>query len=164
MATTVFAIGLALVTAPTGHPEPPAPPTDPYPDGDLIVRSYDSLEPDEFFAAGAAPGVWFLTPSGLNCGIWDRGGFGCAGDIPGAPGGARHIGWFNGNIVVRYDPVVPIQWPPGQAQRTLPPRSYVSWNGTMCVTMADSSTYCERGPFRFFITQTHTWLSPPENL
>jgi hypothetical protein len=162
-ATAAFAIAMVVWTAPMGQADPPggaAP--DPYPKGDLILTSYDRIAADQFFTA-SNEGVWFLSPLGLNCGIWDRGSFGCVGDIPGAPPGTTRIGWVNGNIETRYDandPLLRIQFPPGQAEQTLPPRSYVLYNGTRCATMADNSVYCERGPFRFFITPTQTWLSP----
>jgi hypothetical protein len=98
---------------------------------------------------------------GLNCGIWDRGSFGCSGDIHGAPPGTTHIGWMNGNVVTRYDWLLTFQFPPGRAERELAPRSYIQYNGTTCATMADASTYCSRGPYKFFVTATQTWLSPP---
>lgn len=140
---------------------PPSPAT-PYPNIN-IVMSYERLPADQFFTA-SNEGVWFSTPLGLNCGIWDRGSFGCTGDIRGAPEGTDHIGWINGNIVTRYDahdPLLRFQFPPGQPEQMLPVRSYVEYNGTRCVTMADASTYCERGTFRFFVTPTRTYLSPP---
>ena len=160
---TAFVIGLTASAAPTTNADPPGGPPSPYPDEALILTSYVQRDPIEFFTA-SSEGVWFLSPLGLNCGIWDRGSFGCIGDIRGAPPGTTHIGWVNGNIVTRYDtydPLLRIQFPPGQAERTLPPRSYVSYNGTRCATMADSSTYCARGPFKFLVTPTRTWLSPP---
>jgi hypothetical protein len=189
LAALACVIGVAVCTAPTGYAQPdepspdplaadaqpaapaaPAIPADPgsslstsYPDGDLILRSYDRRDPAEFFTA-SNEGVWFSTPLGLNCGIWDRGSFGCTGDIRGAPPGTTRIGWVNGNIVTRYDshdPLLRFQFPPGRAEQTLPPRSYVEYNGTTCATMADTSTYCKRGPFRFLVTPTHTVLSPP---
>ena len=160
LVTTGFVIGFMLATAPAAHTDPfYAAPTSPYPDDELIVTSYDRLDPGEFVVDGS-PGIWFLSPTGLNCGIWYQGSFGCAGDIPGAPPGTTHIGWFNGNLVVRDDGGVAFQFPAGQAQQTLPPRSYVTYNGTTCVAMADTSTYCNRGPYRFFVTPTGTWLSP----
>jgi hypothetical protein len=158
---TAFITVLALAGAPPGRADPSSdePSAGPYPDMALILTSYDRLEADEFVVAGS-PGVWFLSPTGLNCGIWDRGSFGCSGDIRGAPPGTRNIGWFNGNVVVRYDWIVPFQFPAGQAQRTLPPRSYMTYNGTTCAVMADGSTYCKRGPYAFYETPTGTWLSP----
>lgn len=143
---------------PADLPIPPK--ATPFPDTDIILQSYQRHQPDEFFTA-SNEGVWFSTPLGLNCGIWDRGGFGCAGDIPGAPEGTTHIGWVTGNIVMRYDPLLSLQFPPGRAERVLPPRSYVEYNGTTCATTTDNSTYCVRGPFRFFVTPTRTFLSPP---
>ncbi len=132
----------------------------PYPATYLILDYYEKVEYDDYFTSSAG-GVWFSTPLGLNCGIWDQGSFGCAGDIHGAPPGTTNIGWVNGNIVTRYDWLLGVQFPPGRAERELPPRSYIEYNGTRCATMADSSTYCMRGPFRFFVTPTRTWLSPP---
>lgn len=162
--STAIAIGLLAVTSSTAQADAPTdPPPGPYPDQALILTSYDNPAPEEFFTASGA-GVWFLSPLGLNCGIWDRGSFGCTGDIRGAPQGTSHIGWVNGNIVTRhdsYDPLLRFQFPSARAERSLPPRSYVSYNGTTCATMADTSTYCARGPFKFFITPTRTWLSPP---
>lgn len=151
-----LAIVLSATTSPAGH----AAPSGPYPDADLILRSYNLVRHNDYFTAGAG-GVWFSAPLGLTCGIWDRGSFGCAGDIRGAPPGTTNIGWVNGNIVTRYDALLGIQFPPGRAERELPPRSYIEYNGTRCATMTDASTYCSRGPFRFYVTPTGTWLSPP---
>lgn len=162
IAATALATGLALTTSPRGQAIPPAPgPTPPpYPDTNLILRSYDLVRYDDYFTASAG-GVWFSTPMGLNCGIWDRGSFGCTGDIRGAPPGTTNIGWVNGNVVTRYDWLLGVQFPPGRAEQELLPRSYIEYNGTRCATMADASTYCSRGPFKFFVTPTQTWLSPP---
>jgi len=159
--TTACVIGLAFVTSPTAHAEPAGgQPPGPYPDANLIIRYYDPVRYDDYFT-NSAGGVWFSTPLGLNCGIWDRGSFGCTGDIRGAPPGTTNIGWVNGNIVTRYDWLLGVQFPPGRAERDLPPRSYIEYNGTRCATMADSSAFCSRGPYKFFVTPTQTWLSPP---
>lgn len=153
--------GLLLVGSPAVHAEPAGgTPANPYPDGSFILRYYDSVHYDDYFT-NSAGGVWFSTPLGLNCGIWDRGAFGCTGDIPGAPPGSTNVGWVSGQIRMRYDPLLGVLFPPGRAERELPPRSYIAYNGTTCATMTDSSTYCTRGPFKFFVTPTRTWLSPP---
>lgn len=152
---------LVFVTPPAVHAEPAGGSrSGPYPSAYFIVSYYDSVKYDDYFTSSAG-GVWFSTPLGLNCGIWDRGSFGCTGDIRGAPPGTTNIGWVNGNIVTRYDWLLGVQFPPGRAERDLPPRSYIAYNGTTCATMADSSTYCSRGPYKFFVTPTRTWLSPP---
>lgn len=163
----VLWIGLAVSNASAGHADPSggASPS-PYPNLAIMMRTYDRHEADEFFTATqnfTASGnvLWFQAPGGLNCSIWDRGSFGCTGDIRGAPPGTTHIGWVNGNLVVRHDPLLSLQFPPGQAERPLPPRSYVSYLETTCGVMPDSSTYCVRGPYQFLITPTQTWLSPP---
>jgi hypothetical protein len=153
--------GLLLVTSPAVHAEPNGgSPSSPYPSSYLILNYYDKVKYDDYFTHSAG-GVWFSTPLGLNCGIWDRGSFGCTGDIRGAPPGTTNVGWVNGNIVTRYDWLLGVQFPPGRAERDLPTRSYIEYNGTRCATMADTSTYCARGPYRFFVTPTQTWLSPP---
>jgi hypothetical protein len=105
------------------------------------------------------PGVWFVTAQGLNCGIWFRGSFGCTGDIPGAPAGTQQIGWITGDTRVHYDWTIAIRFPPSRGSMTIPPLSYITSEGTTCATTLDASTYCERGPFRFLITPTHTWLN-----
>ncbi|EHB56488.1 hypothetical protein MycrhDRAFT_3682 [Mycolicibacterium rhodesiae JS60] len=159
-ATAACVIGLTLAASPAAQSDPGAAPSSPYPDANLIIRSYNEVLYSDYFTSSAG-GVWFSTPLGLTCGIWDRGSFGCTGDIRGAPPGTTNIGWVNGNIVTRYDWLLGVQFPPGRAERDLPPRSYVTYNGTRCATMADSSTYCSRGPFKFFVTPNQTWLSPP---
>lgn len=156
--STIAMLAVGVLTPTPAHAQPP--PVNPYPDTDLIVRSYNSVKYDEYFTASAG-GVWFTTPLGLNCGIWDRGSFGCTGDIRGAPPGTTNIGWVNGNVVTRYDRLLGVQFPPGRGEKELPPRSYIEYNATRCVTMADSSTYCSHGPFKFFVTPSGTWLSPP---
>lgn len=135
-------------------------PSSPYPATYLILDYYEKVKYDDYFTSSSG-GVWFSTPLGLNCGIWDRGSFGCTGDIRGAPPGTTNVGWVTGNLVTRYDWLLGVQIPPGRAERELAPRSYIEYNGTRCATMADSSTYCMHGPFRFFVTPTRTWLSPP---
>jgi len=158
---TACIVGLTLATSAGVHAEPNGGSlSSPFPSAYLILNYYDKVKYDDYFTSSAG-GVWFSTPLGLNCGIWDRGSFGCTGDIRGAPPGTSNVGWVNGNIVTRYDWLLGVQFPPGRAERDLPPRSYIEYNGTTCATMADSSTYCSRGPYRFFVTPTKTWLSPP---
>ncbi|MCX2930591.1 hypothetical protein ORI20_09910 [Mycobacterium sp. CVI_P3] len=159
LAATTIALCVGVTLPPVGHADPPRVPS-PYPDDNLVLRLYERVKYDDYFTASAG-GVWFTTPLGLNCGIWDRGSFGCTGDIRGAPPGTTNIGWVNGNIVTRYDWLLGVQFPSGRGQRELPVRSYIEYNGTRCATMADTSTFCSRGPFKFFITPTQTWLSPP---
>ena len=150
-----------LALPPAVHAEPDtADPTSPFPTTNLIINTYDKVKYDDYFTSSSG-GVWFSTPLGLNCGIWDRGSFGCTGDIRGAPPGTTNVGWITGQIVPRYDWALGLQFPPGRAERDLPPRNYIEYNGTRCATMSDTSTYCQRGPFRFYVTPTRTWLAPP---
>ena len=178
---TLTAVGLAIVAlsaaaaahAEPGEPDPPPDPLaaeqpvppepapapapaaaepNPWPD----IRYYDELDANLFALPG---GVWFLSPTGQNCGIWGRGNFGCSGDIPGAPAGVSHIGWINGDRDVHYDWSMAARFPPTQAQQPLPPRSFITHEGTTCAETPDNRTYCERGPLKFAIEPTKTWLS-----
>lgn len=147
---TVMAVSNAFMAG----AEPANSSPNPYPD----IRYYDQLEANDFVAPG---GVWFLAPTGQNCGIWGRGDFGCSGDIPGAPAGVKHIGWIDGDRAMHYDWTVAARFPATQAQQALPLRSRVTHEGTTCAATSDSRTYCERGPIRFVIEPTRTWLSAP---
>lgn len=104
-------------------------------------------------------GYWFTTAQGLTCGIWFRGSFGCNGAIPGAPAGVDKIGWIAGDTRVHYDWTLAIRYPPPHGDIAIPPLSFISVEGTSCASTGDLSTYCERGPFRFLITATRTWLN-----
>jgi hypothetical protein len=160
LATIIPVITCVLAGALTVHADPidqPAVPN-PYPKDSLVLTSYTRVDPADYFIPGFY-GVYFLSPTGLNCGIWLRGSFGCAGLLPGAPPGEDHIGWFNGDTNVHHDVAITIGFPNAHAQRLLPPRSYVNWNETTCVATGDSSTYCHRGMFRFLITADTTYLN-----
>lgn len=156
-AVALFAVLVAgLVGAPvaTADPELPAAQVDPWPD----IRYYDQQDPGLYIQPG---GIWFTAPTGQNCGIFGLGSFGCTGFIPGTPPGTSHIGWIDGDRAVHYDWSMAVRFPPTRAQRPLPPRSSVTHQGTTCAVTPDGRTYCERGPLRFLIEPTKTWLSPP---
>lgn len=136
--------------------QPAAP--NPYPSDSLVLTTYTQADPADYFMPGVY-GVYFLTPTGLNCGIWLRGSFGCEGFLPGTPPGTEHVGWFNGDTRAHYDPFIAIGFPNVRAARVLPPRTYINWNETTCAIMADTSTYCHRGMFRFFVTPSFTAVS-----
>ncbi|UXA05890.1 hypothetical protein KXD96_23850 [Mycobacterium sp. SMC-2] len=152
----VSAMILALGSPASAQADPPPPLTapDPFPD----IRYYDEADPGSFALPG---GVWFIAPTGQNCGIWGLGSFGCAGDIPGAPAGTSHIGWIDGDRAVHYDWSVAVRFPATQARQQLALRSKVTHEGTTCAATPDGRTYCERGPLRFVIEPTKTWLSAP---
>ena len=148
---------VSIAGAVEGRAEEPKDATpDPFPSSASIAAWYTPMPVEEFFAA--TPGVWFNSPSGLTCGIWALGNFGCTGDIPGAPPGDRHIAWFNGNRSVHHGWTAAIQFPPGNATRTLPPRHYVTYNSTTCATTPDNNTFCAHGAFKFLITPQGTWF------
>jgi hypothetical protein len=149
------AIGLTFNSMIPAHAEPD--PDNPYPDMKLVAAWYNPLAAEEFFIPEAR-GVWFVSPSGLNCGIWTWGSFGCAGAIPGAPPGIDRIAWYNGNRAVHYGWTAAIGFPAGQAQRPLPPNSYVTYESTTCVVTTENNLYCEHGEFKFFMTPTATWF------
>ena len=132
--------GLIFATSPMTHAEPDTgDPNSPFPVTNLIIRTYAKVKYD-----------------------WDRGAFACTGDIRGAAEGSTNVvGWVSGQIRMRSDPSFTVLMPPGIAERDLPLRHFIEYNGTRCATMADTSTYCQRGAFRFFVTPTRTWLAPP---
>ncbi|BBX20966.1 hypothetical protein MTER_03770 [Mycolicibacter terrae] len=151
-------IGLLFGTA---IPVPAEPAGDalasPFPEIEHITAWYDHLAAEDFVIAGR-PGIWFLSPDGLNCGIWVWGSFGCRGDIPGAPAGDNHIAWFNGNRSVHHGWTAAMQFPAGQAVRVLPPRSYVTFESTTCAVTPSGNTYCEHGANKFMVTPQGTWF------
>lgn len=153
------AVGLAFAVVAPGHADDSllgdAPPT-PFPDMTVITAYYTQKTPEEFFLPDR-PGVWFLSPTGLNCGMWNWGSFGCSGDIPGAPPDDRHIAWFNGNRGVHHGWTAAIQFPPGQAQRALEPLTYVTFEQTTCAATLEGNTYCAHGPFGLYMTHERTW-------
>jgi hypothetical protein len=154
LAVLIVSTGLALCGSVQSRADQAA---DPFPDMANITAWYTQIASDDFFTADS-PGVWFTSPSGLTCGIWDRGSFGCAGDIPGAPSGDDHIAWFNGNRAVHHGWTAAIQFPRGTADHMLPLRSYVTYNSTTCAITPDAGTYCEHGEFKFLITPQGTWF------
>ncbi|WP_431232957.1 hypothetical protein ACQ856_27035 [Mycolicibacterium psychrotolerans] len=150
----VAATALSAAVPAWADPSPADQGPDPYPD----IRYYDELDAGGFALPG---GVWFTAPTGQNCGIWGLGSFGCEGDIAGAPPGTSHIGWVDGDRAVHYDWSVAARFPATQAQRALPPHASITHEGTTCAATPSGDTYCERGPLRFLLEPTKTWLSPP---
>lgn len=144
---------LMLVAVPLSRADPEP---EPWPN----TRYFERLDADAFGVPGA-DGVWFLAPTGQNCGIWGPGSFACSGDIPGAPPGTRALGWVAGDRAVHYDSTVAFRLPGTPAREPLPPRTRIEHNGTSCAATQDARTYCERGPLRFLITPAGTWLTPP---
>lgn len=150
------AIGLTVSTPVSVLADPLSDaPGAPFPSMSHITTWYNQQPAEQFFLPDH-PGVWFMSPSGLNCGIWVWGSFGCMGNIPGAPPGDDHIAWYNGNRGVHHGWTAAIQFPAGQAQQTLPPRSYVTYESTTCAITPENETYCGRGDFQFLISQTQT--------
>ncbi|MGU3650729.1 hypothetical protein [Mycolicibacterium sp. A43C] len=138
----------------SGQPAEGDPASNPFPD----IRYYQRADPVDFIQPG---GVWFIAPTGQNCGIWGLGSFGCTGTIPGAPSGTTHIGWIDGDRAVHYDWTMAVRFPATRAAVALPPRSSLTHRGTTCAATPDGRTYCERGPLRFVLEPTRSWLSAP---
>ncbi len=154
LASIAGAVGLMLVTALPAQAEPPP---SPFPDLDDVTAWYVEQDPAAFFLPDR-PGVWFLTPTGLNCGIWVWGSFGCTGAIPGTPPGDNHIAWYNGNRAVHHGWTAAIQFPAGRAARTLEPRSFVTFESTTCAVTPEGNTFCGHGANTFYITGAGTWF------
>ncbi|MFC3774133.1 hypothetical protein [Mycolicibacterium holsaticum] len=162
---SLVALGTPLLPAPVsgGEPLPDTARAQPYPElryfTEIDSAPYN-LAPTPGVSLPEQPGYWFTTAQGLNCGIWFRGSFGCSGDIPGAPAGVHQIGWITGDTKAHYDWTLAVRFPQGpRGSAAIPPLSFIDVEGTKCATTVDYDTYCERGPARFLITATHTWLS-----
>lgn len=152
--TVAVAALLMSTTSPMADADDRA--SDPWP----TTRFFDGVDPADFALPGT-DGVWFLAPTGHSCGIWGRGSFACSGDIPGAPAGTRALGWITGDRAMHYDWTVAWRMPPAQARVPLPARHVLEHQGTTCAVTEDARTYCERGPLRFALTATGSWLTPP---
>ena len=153
-AAIIAVIGLIFGVESPAHAEPAL---TPFPDLDDVTAWYDEREAAEFVLPDR-PGVWFLTPTGLNCGIWVWGSFGCTGAIPGLPPGESHIAWFNGNRAVHHGWTAAIQFPDGRAVRMLETRSYVTYESTTCAVTPEGDTFCGHGANNFYITNGGTWF------
>lgn len=135
------------------------PPKNPYPD----TSKYAKLDFESFRIADK-PGLWFSTPSGLECGIWEDGSFGCTGAIPGAPGGANQVGWFSGDSAAHFDNTGQPRFSSGQAQRVIPANNYIELGSARCATTPESNVYCVRGSSyagnsdQFMVSSSKTWL------
>jgi hypothetical protein len=159
----IVVLGLACAAAlPAAGPAVADPPkSDPYPD----ISRYVKLD-SEGFALDGQPGVWFSTPTGLNCGITDGpgyGSFGCTGPIPGAPAGTNQIAWFSGDGDPRFDITGHPVFSAGVPQRVLPPGSYIDYQYSRCAVTPDNGVYCDGGKYpyatgRFLVTPTASWL------
>ena len=140
------------------------PPKKPYPD----TSRYSKMD-FEGFQIEDKPGVWFSSPTGLDCGIWDDGSFGCTGAIPGSPAGTNQIGWFRGDGAAHFDNTAQPRFSAGQAQRVLPANNYIEYAGAKCATAPDNGVYCFTGsPYpsngtQFLVNPTGSWLGTQDS-
>ncbi|AMU71070.1 hypothetical protein PP298_12975 [Mycobacteroides abscessus] len=163
MSRKLFAIAGAVaglaISAGAALPAAADPQKNPYPD----TSKYAKLD-FEGFRIADKPGLWFSTPFGLDCGIWEDSSFGCTGTIPGAPGGANQIGWFRGDSAAHFDNTAQLRFSSGQAQRVLPANNYIELGSTRCATTPDNNVYCTGGSNyasytnQFMVSAGKTWL------
>lgn len=158
LAGTVAGLTMAVTAAAPALADPPK---NPYPD----TSKYAKLD-FEGFRVADKPGLWFSTPFGLNCGIWEDGSFGCTGAIPGSPAGTNQVGWFSGDSAAHFDNTEQLRFSAGQPQRVLPANNYIELAGTRCATTPDNNVYCTRYGAssyasytdQFMVSSTKTWL------
>lgn len=131
---------VVLTLAFTGTAVPGVASADKYPYPDL--SRYAKLD-FEGFQIDGKPGVWFSSPAGLDCGIWDDGSFGCTGAIPDAPAGTNQVGWFTGDQQPHFDNTDQPRFTAGQAQRVLPDGNYIAYKGAKCATVGPG-VFCEQ--------------------
>ncbi len=148
-------LGAVAATATLGLAGPASADKPPYPD----ISRYAKVD-FESFQIAQKPGVWFSTPFGLDCGIWDDTSFGCTGVIPGSPAGTNQIGWFTGDSAAHFDNTGQPRFDSGQAQKVLPADSYLEYKGTRCATTPDNAVYCTGGRYgtQFMVSPTNSWL------
>jgi len=140
-----------------GAPASADTPKKPYPD----ISRYTKLD-FEGFQIDGKPGVWFSSPNGLNCGIWEDGSFGCTGSIPGAPAGTNQIGWFTGDTEPHYDSTAQLRFVAGGPQRVLPPNSFIKYGSTTCATTPANGVYCDGSYYaQFLVNPDASWLGNP---
>ncbi|WP_243733937.1 hypothetical protein [Mycobacteroides sp. CBMA 271] len=136
----------------------------PVPFPNIEMNKFQKLD-HQGFRDAEVDGVWFSTPFGLNCGIWEWGDFGCSGNLAGTPAGTNQIGWFKQGYEANFDDAIHLDstnqpaFVTGRAQRLLPPKSYVQYRGVQCATMADNSLYCRNSyNHDFWASPTQTWI------
>lgn len=142
-----IAVGIALgIAAPAI-----ADPVKPYPD----LSAYTKLD-WMGFQAEDNPGVWFSTPTGLNCGIWTDGSYGCNGALP---GGGNQVAWFPGDDAVHVDATDQPAFVAGVAHKLLPPKSYVVYRGVKCGVTQGNDLYCSSSSVHdFMVTPTKIFI------
>lgn len=162
MSRKLFAIagavaGLAISVG-AALPAAADPQKNPYPD----TSKYAKLD-FEGFRIADKPGLWFSTPFGLDCGIWEDSSFGCTGTIPGAR--RRQPDWLvQGDSSAHFDNTGQPRFSSGQAQRVLPANNYIELGSTRCATTPENNVYCTGGgnyasyTNQFMVSPGKTWL------
>jgi hypothetical protein len=120
-----------------------APSENTYPD----TSTYQNAGRLEKFAVVNEYGIWFTTPIGLRCAIGDDGGYGCSGDLPGAPG-QNEVAWFPGDPFPRLYATNEPRFDSGVKQTLLPAETYLVYRGIRCAVTPDSGVYCIQGEDR----------------
>ncbi len=157
-ASAALAVGVLTAVPASAAPQKP---TKPYPD----ISRFAKLD-FEGFQLADKPGIWFSTPSGLNCGIWDDGSTGCTGTIPGAPGGANQVGWFSGESNAHFDNTDQLRFVAGVPQRVLPADNYVEYKNAKCGVTPEGAVYCaSSGNYaysgnQFMVSTSGSWIGP----
>ena len=152
--TGVIVAAVEILLAPPASADP-----QPYPD----ISRYARVDVEDYqMPFNPTNKVWFSTPWGLNCGMWDDGSFGCSGDIPGAPPGTTQLAWFSGGSSPKLSTTDRPGFLSGAEQPVLPIGTAIQYHGTTCGTLEDTSLYCSRyWESKFLISPTHTRFGPP---
>ncbi|AMT69367.1 hypothetical protein [Mycobacteroides immunogenum] len=144
LAAGALAVG-GLLGVPVSAVAEPA--KSPYPD----IGRYTKIDFEGYRLPSSDDDFWFSTPTGLNCGIWADGSFGCTGSIPGAPSGTNQIGWFTGDSQPHFDQTQQPRFinPGGLPQRVIPRNNYIAvtqatgyGDTTTCAITDSGGVYC----------------------
>lgn len=140
MTKWAMVFGMLTLFAGSAFPASADPAKSPYPD----ISRYAKLDFEAFRLGQDNDNVWFRSPSGLNCGIWGDGSFGCTGSIPGAPAGTNQIGSFPEDDQPHFDSTQQPRFvnPNGLPQRVLPRDRYIRLGETVCAVTDNDSVYC----------------------
>lgn len=153
----VLAAGAALLSAAPAHadPEPPAPPVP-------AVDTFMPVNPANYTVNG---GKWyaFAGPAGVVCFLDNlKGEYGCAGALPGAPGGANLVSAGPSGAPAFSTTDRPIAATAGPVN-PLPPNTRLSFRNTFCGVDELGTVAClnTREQVGFVIAADSTYLKLP---
>lgn len=131
----VLLVVVGALGTPTASAAPAYPDTSGY-ERDANLRKFVVVDQD---------GLWLTTPLGLRCGMDPSGGYGCSGELPGAPPEVNEVAWSPGDRVPRQYHTDAPRFDSGRAQTILFMRTYIEYRGSRCAMDHEAAIYCIHG-------------------